>query len=334
MKLNYIAVVGYNWTGASVIVDLLKEFDDYEEFGSEFCLIWDKDGLLDLELSLFKNWEVLNQDVAVRDFLEYIKMVQKRGGKSTKWAVDINNILDLSLFKESENYIEKLTKFRYKSNRFLLDYKLSFFHQLLNRLKRKKEKILGRVDLSYVDAYFVRPTEKEFLFATRNYIDSLFYKFAKRKNISNIILDQALPASNLQQTMRYFNNIKTVVVDRDPRDVYLNLIKRKILIGLECSLEKDSVNKFISWYKTIRENRKENEENILRLNFEDIVLDYEYNLKIIQDFLDIKTNHTKKNKYFNPERSKKNIGLWKTYKNQDEMKLIYSKLKQYCNQGV
>jgi hypothetical protein len=333
VKLNYIAVVGYNWTGASVVVDLLREFDDYEEFGSEFCLIWEKDGILDLEMTLFNNWEVLSQDVAVNDFLEYIKIIQKRGGKFTKWGIGIDNILDINLFQESKKYIDELTEFKYKSNKFLLDYKLPYLYQFFNRLKRKKERILKQINVSSVDAYFTRPGEEKFLNATRNYMDSLFYNFSIKNNAPNIILDQALPASNLQHTMRYFHSMKTVVIDRDPRDVYLNLIKRKMLIGLECSLEKDSVNKFISWYKIIRENKREDDKNILRLNFEDIVLNYDDSLKRIKNFLDIKTKHSKNKTYFNPEKSKKNIGLWKTHANKDDMRLIYQELKQYCNQG-
>jgi|APSaa5957512535_1039671.scaffolds.fasta_scaffold164768_2 hypothetical protein len=40
-----------------------------------------------------------------------------------------------------------------------------------------------------------------------------------------------------------------------------------------------------------------------------------------------------KGEYVNPKISKKNIGLWKSYKNQDEINLTYSELKQYCYQG-
>ena len=84
----------------------------------------------------------------------------------------------------------------------------------------------------------------------------------------------------------------------------------------------------------IRENKEGNENNILRLNFEDIVLNYNSSLKVIKDFLDIDTKHIKKYKYFNPRKSEKNIGLWRKYHNQEDMQLIYSKLKQYCNQGI
>jgi hypothetical protein len=334
MNLNYIAVVGYNWTGASIVVDLLKEFDDFEEFGSEFCLLWEKSGILDLELSLFNNWELLNQDAAIRDFIEYCKMIEKRGGKFTKWGVDINKKLDIDFMNESLKYVDSMTNLKYTSNEFLLDYRLSLLGQIVSRIKRKILKTFGEKNPSPIEVYFARPTKEEFVEYTNIFLNRLFVNFAKKRKVNNIILDQAFPSSNIQKSMRYFDNIKTIVVDRDPRDVYLNLIKRKMLIGLECSLKnEDSVKKFIEWFRLIRENKEESTKNILRLNFEDIVLDYENNIKVIVDFLGVNTKHSKKGKYVNPKISKKNIGLWKSYKNQDEINLIYSELKQYCYQG-
>lgn len=37
-----------------------------------------------------------------------------------------------------------------------------------------------------------------------------------------------------------------------------------------------------------------------------------------------------KNKYFKPELSSKNIGMWKIHSNQKEIDYIYSELKEYC----
>ena len=72
------------------------------------------------------------------------------------------------------------------------------------------------------------------------------------------------------------------------------------------------------------------DQNVLRLNFEDIVLDYENQLQIIYDFLKIdSSSHINKNKFFKPKLSAKNIGLWKHHNQSNEIKLISKELKDH-----
>jgi len=66
-----------------------------------------------------------------------------------------------------------------------------------------------------------RPGQEKFLECTRRYIDRLF-SIPNKDNKSNILVDQIVPPSNLDRFLRYFNDIKVFVVDRDPRDIYLS----------------------------------------------------------------------------------------------------------------
>ena len=71
--------------------------------------------------------------------------------------------------------------------------------------------------------------------------------------------------------------------------------------------------------------------NILRLRFEEIILDYQNVLNKIYKFLDIdKSLHVEKGKYFNPEYSKKNIWIWKNIPDQKAISKIEEQLKKYC----
>ena len=330
MSLNYISIIGYGWTGSSVVVDLLREYDDYEGPDFEFSMIWEPNGILDLENALVDNWDFLRHDTAIRDFITYCEIQNRKGGKFSSFGIDISNKLDVDFIFETNSYIDKLIDFKYQGNTRLLYYKLSAFKLLIKKVLRK----LFNGNISSQEMYMAKPSKDKFLTETRIFIDKLFQKYANKNNIQNVILDQAIPASNILKTMNYFNQIKSIVIDRDPRDVYVNLIKRKVLIGAECSMEDSEhcVKKFVKWHKILRaqDSIENNDKKILRLKFENVILDYENSINKIHTFLDIKTKHSKKKKYFNPELSEKKIGLWKSYKHQEEIDYIYQELKEYC----
>ena len=46
------------------------------------------------------------------------------------------------------------------------------------------------------------------------------------------------------------------------------------------------------------------------------------------------SEHINKFKYFNPDVSIRNVGIWKKHKNQDEMNKIYTELTEYCYLGT
>lgn len=58
-----------------------------------------------------------------------------------------------------------------------------------------------------------------FLRATRDLVDEL----ARELNVDNksfVMFDQLVPPSNVKRYNRYVNNLKVIIVDRDPRDIY------------------------------------------------------------------------------------------------------------------
>ena len=73
------------------------------------------------------------------------------------------------------------------------------------------------------------------------------------------------------------------------------------------------VEKFIKYYRLLRDNRPFKEENnrILRIRFEEMVYDYDNATKKIDDFLGVTNNHRKT--IFQPEMSAANTNLRKKY---------------------
>ena len=141
------------------------------------------------------------------------------------------------------------------------------------------------------------------------------------------MFDQLVPPSNIKRYIRYMSNLKVIIVDRDPRDTYINFAKAKDHV-----LPKEA-EKYCKQYKDVREtlpNEIENKE-VLYIKFEDLVYNYEDTTKKIINFLGLsEKNHTKKRKIFIPEISKRNTKQWLTRPEfNDKIEYIESNLKEY-----
>ena len=90
---------------------------------------------------------------------------------------------------------------------------------------------------------------------------------------------------------------------------------------------------FVAWY---RYNLKgfvstQKSSSMMVVRFEELVLQYSITVTKVLRFLGIdEDKHIHPKKYFNPEISKKNIGLWKSFANQDSIDLIYRELRDFC----
>jgi hypothetical protein len=146
-----------------------------------------------------------------------------------------------------------------------------------------------------------------------------------------ILLDQAIPPISISKYLRYWDNPKVIIIDRDPRDLY---VINKALWG--CGfIPMHNVGQFIKWYSStrqLRENETINNENCLFLCFESLIYDYDNMLTRIMKFTNLSTNaHIHKLKYFNPELSKRNTMIFKQYPDlYEDVEKIEKELDQYC----
>jgi hypothetical protein len=326
---NYICVSGYGWSGSSACVDLLKEFEGFGALQGEFRIAKDPYGLRDLEGSLVHNWDFIRHDVAIRDFLAFCKVLSRETGLFSKVGKNFANKLNIDFMLESKSYINRLTNMTYLGDTFVHRYNIPAYKNFIMKARSK----LGKNNAKLM--YFARPNEVDFIRETRDYIDSLFVNYMSIEKINTLVLDQAIPPTNIIGTSKYFKNIKIIIVDRDPRDIYVNMIRGRGLLGPEL-IKRDSVDKYIKWHKQLRRSSVSDRNNIdinkhvLRLNFEDLVLNYNDSILRIKDFLEIDMQHNQKLMHFDPSYSIKNIGLWREYKNQSIMHDIGSELKDYC----
>lgn len=324
---RYLYVVGYGWSGSSAVIDLLKEYDIFFVPNLEFRLIKERYGLMNLETMLTEQWDPIETDIAIKDFLWLTKKLNE---KITRFYIHFGHCYSQTIGEHfldvTEEYVKNFVSYKFRSTWHYFYWRLNVFHRLYYWLRRK----LGLGEYME-DMYFTCPISKEeFEEKTRNYIDNIFTPMIKGED-KIIVLDQGVPAHNPEYAFRYTNNAKVIVIDRDPRDVYVDLVNCKELIGAELS-KKDDADIFIEWYKALHfRNRQINQKDVLFIKFEDIVLNYEETVKTIEKYIGVSPeNHVKKMMSLKPDVSKNNIGKWKIYKNQEVIKKIEEELKEFC----
>lgn len=331
--MRIITCASYYGTGSSAIVDLLGEYDDFKYLGNyEFRFIQDPDGISDLEYNIVENNHRHNSGNSLKRYKRNVDFLA--GGKFiNKYESYFNN-----KWKEySYKYIDDLTDFTYKGywhqdviekGKIFYTYK-RIINKILKRTIWRRESERSFNELPKEITICSNPSEEKFLEITRKYIYKLFSE-ANDTNKNNIIVDQLVPASNLKRYLRYFNDIKVFIVDRDPRDIYL--LEKYIWKGNVIPTE--SVEKFCKWFLYTRNHRNNDvfqADKVFFLQFEDLIYNYKSKIIEIQNWLEVSSDtHIFKKKKFNPEKSILNTRLWeKGYGNKNEIEYIEKHLSKY-----
>ena len=305
MNCNVVVVAGYFCTGSGAVVDLLKEYKGAYEPGIEFRLIKDPYGLNDLRYNLVEQWDPLNSDNAIKDF---IWLANHLAHSETKFSLvsglgySKKEIFGERFLEETNAYISRITNTVYNSEWWFRKFKQTKF-------ERFKEKILNRFRYGTHTMYLSTCTEEEFDLYTKEYLENLF-QLNKKENNSFVILDQGLAAQNPQNLNHFFDSGKMIIVDRDPRDCYSEMLEGVPLIGTQIEKTHDT-SLFVNWYETYRRRTFKGNERILYLRFEDLILKYDETVQKIENFLGLThDDHIYKNWYLKPEVSRNNIGKW------------------------
>jgi hypothetical protein len=322
--VNFLNITGYGATGQTAFYDLFREFNDYSAPPHfEFVLLKEASGIIDLENFLIDNWEILRSNTAIKDYLKFCRILNRRGNRFFKFGYNYKDKVDQDFLKFSEDYINKLTLCQYNGTSMVNIYNKNAFSYFTDKLISV---ILKQPNSDKM--YISQPSYEDFICETQNYLEKIFFRLSDNGS-KTIVIDNAIPTSNMEKSLKYFKNIKMIIVERDARDTYCDLKQKKLLIGADFYL-KDDLTKYISWVKSNRKKTNYELPNILKVDFEDLVLDYENTLNNIKIFLGHDIKHSKKFAYFDPEASKKNIGIWRHYCDQEFMSQILNEIPEYC----
>ncbi|MBR3841131.1 MAG: hypothetical protein IKM20_08355 [Erysipelotrichales bacterium] len=334
--MKVITTTGFYGTGSSAITDLFKEIDIvYANDDYEFRIFCDPDGLSDLEYNLIQNPNRHNTSNSIKRFLKQAEFLN--GNKIVK---RYNKYFGDSFIKETYKYIDNICDFKYHGIWYFDIYERGHLFWFFSRIYSKINMIIMKfVDKNYErqksllpddePAYAGTFSEDKFLAATKNYTSALLWMFNKNES-EYAMLDQLVPPTNLKRYSRYFEDIKIFVVDRDPRDIYL--LEKEYWHGKTAPVY--DVEVFVKWYRWTRKQYElfENPDNVMKIQFEDMIYFYDKTVNSILNFMNISpSHHIHKMKYFNPSISIKNTKLWEKhpeYKN--DIDYIEKELSQYC----
>ena len=307
--MNYIIVAGYGWSGSSALVDLFKEFENVIVPDVEFRLIKDPYGLSQLETVLTEKWDFINSDAAINDYMWLCKNCATES-KSIMSPFGLNDLeqLNPSFIKITDQFIKSLTIFSYEGTNYNREFKRSYWSAFLRRISNAvSRRTNNRINIPYRDdfCYLSNVSKDHFVSLCQKYIDDLFSGTPEN---STIVLDQAVSPIH-PEDLHFFESAKMIVVDRNPCDIYLDLISHQSLIGKTLRMER-SPEKYIEWHNLIRNKNLKDSEQVLHIRFENLVLDYENTLQKILDFIGWDLGkHIDYKKIFNPEMSAKNINM-------------------------
>ncbi|MFY9381446.1 MAG: hypothetical protein WBI55_06000 [Eubacteriales bacterium] len=309
--MKIVTCASYYGTGSSAVIDYLSEFSSVKSLTNyEFRFAHDPDGLSELEFNLVENFNRHNSGHALK---RYKRLVDYYGDHFLvrRYEPYFNN----QWKKLSYEYINSLTDFIYKGS-WQYDYYdrgawFEFWAKLPDRILkrtiwRNNERSINMLKNEITLAS--HPSEEKFLECTRKYTDALF-KAANKENKPVLVVDQLLPSSNIMRHLRYFNNIRVIVTDRDPRDIYL-LGK---YVWHDPIVPQD-LETFCKWFVYARSTRKKeywDSDKVLLIQFEDLIYQYDKTTAKIREWVGLaEADHVNPKQYFDPSKSIKNTRLW------------------------
>lgn len=334
MANKIVVVTGYMGSGSSAVTGILNEIDGFEAKNGDFEYVFlhCPNGLFDLEDKLLLGNNSLRSDEAIHSFKDEMKLLSNN---RHYWVGDYHNVVTPNFFDYCENLLIDIgvmsmnsTYWYYQQKPTSIMIVKDYIRRILAKLSRNK--ILTKHPLQYETMQVAYPTKEEFYNASKKFLNCIFHDLGIEQK--NLVLDQLLLPHNLHRIKNYFDeNLRVIVVDRDPRDVFISnkYVWQKNRVAIPYPFD---ASKFCEMYKKQRDTEKDvNDSRILRIHFEDLIYHYENSLEQLYEFLGItKIKHKDKKKYFNPDVSQNNTRLFMS--NQfdfDEIKLIEKRLSPF-----
>lgn len=307
-----VSVQGLGFSGSGAVVDLLREYPS--------CLVL---GTIDVDGSQTKGDRNKNGEVDI---------LRHSGGlfEIENYLLNNNPFHKDALMKRFIRLVDTTDIFKIPELRMLAN-------QFYNSLVEFEINTEGHFDYNAHLANVMRPdsnikvmkdlTVAEYQYICRNFLASLtnfFYEDGK----THIVLDQSCQDGNYdtKRNLKYLPNLKTIVVYRDPRDVYFYAVTRGVTW-----IAHNNVDTFISWFKNEVRLLELNSEDYLVIRFEDLINNYPNQVEKIEDYLGLDSHSHNKFRNLNPDISRKNIGIWKSMPSlTSDYEVIKNTLPIYC----
>lgn len=334
--MNKIIVpTGYMGSGSSAITDLLMEIDGFESPNGtfEYVFLHCPNGVFDLEDKLLLGNNSLRSDEALNTFY---KEMQCLYSKKNYWVGNYKRHISPHYMEYVEDFIRKLCSATFNDMYwYYMQKPVTYGMQVKNYWNRMTKKLLrkdvsAKVPLQYSKMRIAFPAASDFYAAAKVFIDCVLNDLGIQEK--NVIVDQLLLPHNLYRCARYFDeNLRVIVVERDPRDVF---ILNKYLWHPQNNAVPYPLDAkdFAFYYKRLRMAERIKEDNrILRIYFEDLIYQYDQTVEKIMDFVGVDSKtHLKKKEKFDPAVSIKNTQLFRMNEQYaQEASVIVAEIPEY-----
>lgn len=323
-----IGACGFGATGSSVVTDYLNEFDGIQvKDNFEFAYVSGINGLVYLERTL------MNPINRTGDSIYAIGQFKKRVFKF-KHLYEKYGLTAKTFQQSADEFVNAITMAKwYWHSRYANSKKYSplriiakiIEHKYIPDWERKHGQRYTKWPLTEV-SLSIRPDN--FYEAAQKHVDDILSGIGLDTN-GIIALDQPFPGNNPQVCFPYFDDPYAVVVDRDPRDLFV--FGKTKLMGKMHFFPIDNVEDFITYYGCLRKNQPYLQDNprILRLRFEDMVYEYDNTTAILREFLHLPENPRPKS-VFDPSLSIANTQVFKRFPQfAEDVKKIEEALPEY-----
>ena len=327
----FIGVCGYGATGSSALVGLLKEYPELKVCdNAEIQEAFRIDGLQDLEYHLVKQYSRhISGDAAIMRFKKSITYYKtplvKKTMQPAQYLAAANEFID-SLIQGSWYGIDNID---YNTGHPLLNFIVLLYKKIVFP---KYEKITGR-------SYNHWPARKMYLSIepdnfyekAKKYTDKLIQATGGTPD-QTVVFDQVFEGNAPEHCFPFFRNPKAIVVDRDPRDLYLVAKFADKASGEARFMPRNDVKVFVEYYRRLRMNQERKDtDKILFIRFEDLIYNYDVTVDKIAEFVGC-INHAYPKKYFKPQVSINNTQLFNNPKYKEtleDIKYIEKELEEY-----
>ena len=264
------------------------------------------DGLSALEYNLIENNHRHNTSHAIKRFIRSC-----RYGNGTLFVRRYRRLFGKAYKAASREYVHELTELccrsRWRYDRMdngPLFYTVAAL--VANKLSKNRQKKAVRKLRDFIlmlwgqKGYFTALSREKFLCATRNYTSALL-RAGNRDNCGFAAVKNMIPAKNAARYLNYFENCCAVVLDRDPRDIYIADFTNA---HSHCDPET-----FCRWYRIT--HGAEPGGPVLHLWLEELVYDYANAERRLAEYVGLDAGkHTRRYSRFDPRQETERTRLW------------------------
>ncbi len=324
---KYVDLSGYGFSGKHAVIDLLREFRGFSvpHYSFEFLLLRVPGGILDLEDALVNSWSPLRSDAAIRRFKRLVRRLGARNSlrhplslfEAVGW--NYNEVYSGRFFDISNRFVDRLI-----TSSWVTDW--PFPRSELSGIELFGRKLMLRLGVrAAMDFRMYLSLPADFVTLAGEYLEEVLSSNVP-PGTRTIVTHNSFEPFQPHRSLKYFHNAKCIVIDRDPRDSYVQqLTYRPMAVGVE---------EFVRRFRVYREaTRRFSQDHpaVLRIRFEDLIFSYEETLaRILSHLEESEDIHEFPGAYFNPAESRRNVGLHVSHARQDEIATIGRELSEYC----